>query len=90
MKSLQLHGRRQIAEPRKYCLVHLIAFFGMCFLYFLFLIGWDFGLIPFISSLNQRNLLKDMNKVRRSAERYGVLVLQQVGKAQKMKDGANL
>ena len=33
VKSQQLHGHRQIAEPRKYCLVHLIAFFGVCFLY---------------------------------------------------------
>ena len=33
VKSLQLHGRRQIAEPRKYCLVRVIVFFGMCFLY---------------------------------------------------------
>ena len=24
--SLQLRGRRQIAEPRKYCLVHVIVF----------------------------------------------------------------
>ena len=44
VKSLQLRGRRQIAEPRKYCLVRVIVFFGMCFLYFvLFLIGWDLG-----------------------------------------------
>ena len=35
MISLQLHGRRQIAEPRKYCLVCVIVFFfGVCFLYF--------------------------------------------------------
>ena len=34
VKSLQLRGHRQIAEPRKYCLVRLIAFFDMCFLYF--------------------------------------------------------
>ena len=33
VKSLQLRGHRQIAEPRKYCLVHVIVFFGMCFLY---------------------------------------------------------
>ena len=33
VKSLQLHGRRQIAKPRKYCLVRVIVFFGMCFLY---------------------------------------------------------
>ena len=33
VKSLQLRGRRQIAEPRKYCLVCVILFFGACFLY---------------------------------------------------------
>ena len=33
VKSLQLHGRRQIAEPRKYYLVRVIVFFGVCFLY---------------------------------------------------------
>ena len=33
VKSLQLRGRRQIAESRKYCLVHVIIFFGVCFLY---------------------------------------------------------
>ena len=33
VKSLQLRGRRQIAEPRKYCLVRVIVFFGVCFLY---------------------------------------------------------
>ena len=31
---LQLRGRRQIAEPCKYCLVRVIVFFfGVCFLY---------------------------------------------------------
>ena len=30
VKSLQLRGRRQIAEPRKYCLVLVIVFFDMC------------------------------------------------------------
>ena len=34
VKSLQLCGRRQIAEPRKYCLVRVIILFGVCFLYF--------------------------------------------------------
>ena len=36
VKSLQLHGRRQIAEPCKYCLVRVIVFslacvFSICF-----------------------------------------------------------
>ena len=30
MKSLQLRGRRQIAEPRKYCLVRVIVFSFPC------------------------------------------------------------
>ena len=30
---MQLRGRRQIAEPRKYCLVRVIVFFDVCFLY---------------------------------------------------------
>ena len=29
--SLQLRGRRQIAEPRKYCLVHVIVFLWRVF-----------------------------------------------------------
>ena len=33
VKSLQLRGRRQIVELRKYCLVRVIVFSGMCFLY---------------------------------------------------------
>ena len=30
VKSLQLRGRRQIAEPRKYCLVRVIVFSLAC------------------------------------------------------------
>ena len=33
VKFLQLRGRRHIAEPRKYCLVRVIVFFDVCFLY---------------------------------------------------------
>ena len=33
VESPQLHGRRQIAEPRKYSLVRVIVFFDVCFLY---------------------------------------------------------
>ena len=33
VKSLQLRGRRQIAEPHKYCLVCVIVFFDVYFLY---------------------------------------------------------
>ena len=53
VKSLQLRGRRQIAELRKYCLVRVIVFFFFFwrlfslfyFLFFWFLTGWEFGLI---------------------------------------------
>ena len=31
VKSLQLRGYRQIAEPYKYCLVRVIVFFGVVF-----------------------------------------------------------
>ena len=40
VKSLQLRRRRQIAKPRKYCLVRVFVFFffffffSVCFLYF--------------------------------------------------------
>ena len=34
VKSLQLRGHRQIAEPHKYCPVRVIVFFGVCFFYF--------------------------------------------------------
>ena len=45
VKSLQLCGRRQIAEPRKYCLVRVIVFLWRVFsLFFLFLTCWNFGL----------------------------------------------
>ena len=47
IKSLQLRGRRQIAEPRKYCLVRVIIFLWRVFSLFLFLTGWEFGLIPY-------------------------------------------
>ena len=30
VNSLQLRGRRQIGEPRKYCLVLVIVFFDVC------------------------------------------------------------
>ena len=51
VKSLQLRGCRQIAEPRKYCLVRVIIFFDVCFFYFLFLTSWEFGQIPYTSLL---------------------------------------
>ena len=45
MKSLQFHGCKQIAEPRKYCLVCVIVFLWRVlslFFFFLFLTGWEF------------------------------------------------
>ena len=45
VKSLQLRGCRQIAEPRKYCLVRVIVFLWHVFsLFVLFLTGWNFWL----------------------------------------------
>ena len=44
MKSLQLRGCRQIAEPHKYCLVHVIVFFGVYFLYFFFFVSHRLGI----------------------------------------------
>ena len=37
VKSLQLCEHRQIAQPRKYCLVRVTVFFDVCFLYFFFI-----------------------------------------------------
>ena len=46
---MQLRGHRQIAEPRKYYLVRVIVFlWRVISLFFLFLTGWEFGLIPFM------------------------------------------
>ena len=42
VKSLQLRGRKQIAESRKYCLVRVIVFLWRVFSLFLFLTGWEF------------------------------------------------
>ena len=36
VKSLQLRGRRQIAEPRKYCLVRMIVFSLACVFFICF------------------------------------------------------
>ena len=45
VKSLQLRGCRQIAEPLNTVLCFWLFFFDVCFLYFfLFLTGWEFGL----------------------------------------------
>ena len=49
VKSLQLRVSRQIAELRKYCLVRVIIFLVIVFLWLvfslfvLFLTGWDLG-----------------------------------------------
>ena len=52
VKFLKFRGCRQIVEPRKYYLMCVIVFFGVCFLsfffFFLFLTGWEFGIIPYI------------------------------------------
>ena len=61
MKSLQLHEHRQIAETRKYCLMHVIFFFfwGVYFLPFFFffsLTDWKFQ----INSLQQQTCKNPM------------------------------
>ena len=67
MKSLQLCRCRQITEPRKYCLVRVIVFFLwrvfslFFFFFFLFLIGWEFGFIPYKGLANcTKNLEKNI------------------------------
>ena len=48
MISPQLRGRRHIVESRKYYLVRVIVFLWRVFFsLFLFLTGWEFGLIPY-------------------------------------------
>ena len=49
VKSPQICGHRQIAEPRNYCLVRVIVFFfGVCFsLFFCFSQVRNSGLIPY-------------------------------------------
>ena len=42
MKSLQLRGRRKIAESRKYCLVCDYFFLAYIFLYFCISQVWEF------------------------------------------------
>ena len=72
VKSLQLCGRRQIAKSRKYCLVRVIVFFGMCFLYF-FLVSHRLGI--WVNSLHllhgDSTLLVDVFGVYTSEWRYG-------------------
>ena len=65
MKSLQLRRCRQITEPRKYCLMRVIVFFlwrvFSLFFFFLFLTGWEFGLIPYKGLANcTKNLEKNI------------------------------
>ena len=47
VKSLQLRGRKQIAELRKYCLVCVIIFFYMSFFYFISHKFGNFVVIPY-------------------------------------------
>ena len=68
MKSLQLRGRRQIAEPRKYYLVRVIVFFGVCFLYFLFITDWEFGL-NFLQLVSEPRVRFEWEQWQRKQER---------------------
>ena len=56
MKSLQLHGRRQIAEPRKYCLVRVIVFLWRVFSLFFVShrLGIWFNSLQLVSELRVR------------------------------------
>ena len=52
VKSLQLHGRRQIAEPRKYCLVCVIVFFSLACVFSIFVshrLGIRFNSLQLVS-----------------------------------------
>ena len=58
VKFLQVRGRRQIAELYKYCLVCMIIFFGVCFLY-LFCFSYVGILVKFPTELALHQLLED-------------------------------
>ena len=55
MKSLQLYGCRQIAEPHKYCLVCAIIFLWRVFSLFCFSQFWEFR----VNSLQQKLAILD-------------------------------
>ena len=64
MKSLQLRRCKQIAEPRKYCLVRVIVFLWRVFsLFFLFLTGWEFDLIPYTNHFDINTLSGSLNAI---------------------------
>ena len=64
VKPLQLHGRRQIAELRKYCLVRVIVFFGVCFLY-LFCFSQVGILVKFPTSVTSKRVcIKIINDIQ--------------------------
>ena len=44
VKSLQLCGRRQIAEPRKYCLMRVIVFLWSVFSLFIYFLSYRLGI----------------------------------------------
>ena len=70
VKSLQLRGRRQIAESRKYCLVRVIVFFGVCFLY-LFYFSHVGILVKFPTQISQ----KGQNQAEIDFESTEILVI---------------
>ena len=61
VKSLQLRGRGQIAEPHKYCLVHVIVFFGEYFLY-LFCFSQGEILVKFPTTLTKKKYALGYNQ----------------------------
>ena len=53
VKSLQLRGRRQIAEPHKYYVVRVIVFLWHVFSLFLFFTSWEFRIkFPTVNNLH--------------------------------------
>ena len=64
VKSLQLYGHRQITELRKYCLVRVIVFFGVCFLY-LFCFSQVGILVKFPTSVTSKRVcIKIINDIQ--------------------------
>ena len=64
VKSLQLCGRRQIAKPRKYCLMYVIVFLWRVFSLFCFSQVGNFRLIPYSIIKNQSKLKHIYNIVK--------------------------
>ena len=71
VKSLQLCGRRQIAEPRKYYLVLVIVFLWRVFSLFLFLTCWKFR----VNSLQSSNHKLEQNWAPLNMGQFFIFIL---------------